>query len=230
MVIKSFFKAAFRQGKRKIENYVNDGAAFTKTATRDIKRKTKSQYGHVKSAFNRYEAAGIEKDRIFNKRYPLELKGYKKVNIYKKGSTQLKWAIDRAKRDGFEAVGIGTKDYIVLFTKKAKTLKVKKAKTVRKTAVKTRKVAVSKRVTISSRVIPVSTWYRRGIKIVRGLPAVQFFTNEKYTFRERFDIDSEEFIAKDEAKYLQGRGYKVKLVLMENLEGDERLVLYTRKG
>jgi hypothetical protein len=29
MVIKSFFKAAFRQGKNKIENYVNDGADFT---------------------------------------------------------------------------------------------------------------------------------------------------------------------------------------------------------
>lgn len=102
-----------------------------RTAVNAGKNKAKSKYRHIETAISEYEANEIKKDKIFNKKYAIESKGYRKVNIYKNGSTQLKWAVARFKRDGYITTGMGPREYTVLFIKKA-VIKPKKA-AVRKT-------------------------------------------------------------------------------------------------
>lgn len=203
-------------------------------AVADMTKAANSKYGHMRSAYKRYESKKEQKDRIFFKTYPIESKGWRKVNIYAAGSTQLKWAIARAKRDGFQVSGANSLGYVVLFIKKAKSvkaLKVKKAatKTANKKTVNVKRKTAVVRVSVNSKVIPVSAWYQKGMKIWRGLPMVQVFAGEKYTLQARFETDSEWEIARADARAEARAGKKVKLVLMENLEGDERLALYLRR-
>lgn len=111
----------------------------TKTTARFVKSDVKRT---VKNRITQHEL----EEKIFRTKYPAENQGYKKIGVYKAGSTTLRWATDRLKRDGYEVAGINvTSDthgtFTVLFrrNKGLKTLKTPKTKR-KVTATKTRGV------------------------------------------------------------------------------------------
>lgn len=174
-----------------------------------------------KTVKNRISQGSVE-DKIFTKKYPAEKQGYKKIGIYKAGSTSLKWAVDRLKRDGYEVAGVNvTSDthgtFTVLFRRNKGLKTLNSTKTKRKTTAKKSKAI---KTTTGSTRSSVNMWH--------GLPEYKKIGEYRYHIVERYSEDEGD-VAKDIAQDKRKAGYDARVLYLKNTGGEYKWCVYIRK-